>query len=69
MFFRLPFNQFATNEAIRKSEIYEYAVSMGTSYPGLTSSLLVLQPYKLIYACRLMERGLITQVSFHDIIN
>ncbi|XP_029940468.1 protein transport protein Sec16A isoform X2 [Salarias fasciatus] len=56
----LPFNQFATNEAIQRTEAYEYAQSLG-SHP---CSLPNFQVFKLIYACRLAEAGLSAQ-AFH----
>ncbi|XP_074545957.1 protein transport protein Sec16A isoform X3 [Halichoeres trimaculatus] len=56
----LPFNQFATNEAIQRTEAYEYAQSLGS----LPCSLPNFQVFKLIYACRLAEAGLSAQ-AFH----
>ncbi|CAB1430777.1 unnamed protein product [Pleuronectes platessa] len=55
-----PFYQFATNEAIQRTEAYEYAQSLG-SHP---STLPNFQVFKLIYACRLAEAGLSAQ-AFH----
>ncbi|KAM6903109.1 protein transport protein Sec16A isoform 1-T1 [Xenentodon cancila] len=56
----LPFRQFATNEAIQRTEAYEYAQSLGSQ----TCSLPNFQVFKLIYACRLAEAGLCAQ-AFH----
>nr|XP_020476722.1 protein transport protein Sec16A isoform X2 [Monopterus albus] len=56
----LPFYQFATNEAIQRTEAYEYAQSLG-SQPCLLPNF---QVFKLIYACRLAEAGLSAQ-AFH----
>ncbi|XP_025917881.1 protein transport protein Sec16A isoform X6 [Apteryx rowi] len=56
----LPFFKFATNEAIQRTEAYEYAQSLGTQ-PG---SLPNFQVFKFIYACRLAEMGLAAQ-AFH----
>ncbi|XP_059213835.1 protein transport protein Sec16A isoform X2 [Centropristis striata] len=55
-----PFYQFATNEAIQRTEAYEYAQSLG-SQPCLLPNF---QVFKLIYACRLAEAGLSAQ-AFH----
>ncbi|XP_061657859.1 protein transport protein Sec16A isoform X3 [Syngnathoides biaculeatus] len=55
-----PFYHFATNEAIQRTEAYEYAQSLGSqpcSFPNF-------QVFKLIYACRLAEAGLSAQ-AFH----
>ncbi|ESO98713.1 hypothetical protein LOTGIDRAFT_231137 [Lottia gigantea] len=50
----LSLDEFATNEAIQCTEIYEYAMSLGN-----TSFVLPhLQVFKFIYACRLAEYGL-----------
>ncbi|XP_068105226.1 protein transport protein Sec16A isoform X2 [Hyperolius riggenbachi] len=56
----LPFVKFATNEAIQRTEAYEYAQSLGTQ----TISLPNIQVYKFIYACRMAEHGLSAQ-AFH----
>ncbi|KAM9326583.1 protein transport protein Sec16A [Gastrophryne carolinensis] len=56
----LTFPQFATIEAIQRTESYEYAQSLGAqtiSHPNI-------QVYKFIYACRLAEHGLSAQ-AFH----
>ncbi|XP_008281003.1 protein transport protein Sec16A isoform X2 [Stegastes partitus] len=55
-----PFYQFATNEAIQRTEAYEYAQSLGSQPCSLPN----FQVYKLIYACRLAEAGLSAQ-AFH----
>ncbi|XP_066961038.1 LOW QUALITY PROTEIN: uncharacterized protein Sec16 [Macrobrachium rosenbergii] len=49
----LPFQAFATNEAIQCTEIYEFARSLDPSNPVLEK----FQSYKLIYALRLAEFG------------
>uniref|UniRef100_A0A250Y8G6 Protein transport protein sec16 n=1 Tax=Castor canadensis TaxID=51338 RepID=A0A250Y8G6_CASCN len=56
----LPFLKFATNEAIQRTEAYEYAQSLGAQ----TCSLPNFQVFKFIYSCRLAEMGLATQ-AFH----
>uniref|UniRef100_A0A8C0UF82 Protein transport protein sec16 n=1 Tax=Cyanistes caeruleus TaxID=156563 RepID=A0A8C0UF82_CYACU len=56
----LPFLKFATNEAIQRTEAYEYAQSLG-SQPGCLPNF---QIFKFIYACRLAEMGLAAQ-AFH----
>ncbi|XP_073415428.1 protein transport protein Sec16A isoform X1 [Dendrobates tinctorius] len=56
----LPFTKFASNEAIQRTEAYEYAQSLGAQ----TISLPNIQVYKFIYACRLAEYGLSAQ-AFH----
>nr|XP_046230539.1 protein transport protein Sec16A isoform X3 [Scatophagus argus] len=56
----LPFYQFATNEAIQRTEAYEYAQSLGSQQYSLPN----FQVFKLIYACRLAEAGLSAQ-AFH----
>ncbi|TNN55503.1 Protein transport protein Sec16A [Liparis tanakae] len=56
----LPFYQCATNEAIQRTEAYEYAQSLGSQ----SCSLPNFQVFKLIYACRLAEAGLSAQ-AFH----
>ncbi|XP_061867221.1 protein transport protein Sec16A isoform X6 [Colius striatus] len=56
----LPFCKFATNEAIQRTEAYEYAQSLGTQ-PGCLPNF---QVFKFIYACRLAEMGLAAQ-AFH----
>ncbi|KAM3825332.1 protein transport protein Sec16A isoform 2-T3 [Vipera latastei] len=56
----LPFLKFASNEAIQRTEAYEYAQSLGTQPCPLPN----FQVFKFIYACRLAEMGLIAQ-AFH----
>ncbi|XP_066466674.1 protein transport protein Sec16A isoform X2 [Tiliqua scincoides] len=56
----LPFAKFATNEAIRRTEAYEYAQSLGNQPCALPN----FQVFKFIYACRLAEVGLAAQ-AFH----
>ncbi|KAL8174554.1 UNVERIFIED_CONTAM: hypothetical protein K2H54_048798 [Gekko kuhli] len=56
----LPFLKFATNEAIQRTEAYEYAQSLGTQPCRLPN----FQVFKFIYACRLAETGLAAQ-AFH----
>ncbi|XP_064222146.1 protein transport protein Sec16A isoform X2 [Aotus nancymaae] len=56
----LPFLKFATNEAIQRTEAYEYAQSLGAQ----TCALPTFQVFKFIYSCRLAEMGLATQ-AFH----
>ncbi|XP_054987594.1 protein transport protein Sec16A isoform X2 [Sorex araneus] len=56
----LPFPKFATNEAIQRTEAYEYAQSLGAQ----TCALPNFQVFKFIYSCRLAEMGLATQ-AFH----
>uniref|UniRef100_A0A665W551 Protein transport protein sec16 n=1 Tax=Echeneis naucrates TaxID=173247 RepID=A0A665W551_ECHNA len=56
----LSFCQFATNEAIQRTEAYEYAQSLGSQPCSLPN----FQVFKLIYACRLAEAGLSAQ-AFH----
>ncbi|XP_057674905.1 protein transport protein Sec16A isoform X1 [Corythoichthys intestinalis] len=53
----LPFSHFATNEAIQRTEAYEYAQSLGSQPCPLPN----FQVFKLIYACRLAEAGLSAQ--------
>ncbi|XP_077441749.1 protein transport protein Sec16A isoform X2 [Vanacampus margaritifer] len=56
----LPFYHFASNEAIQRTEAYEYAQSLGSQPCSLPN----FQVFKLIYACRLAEAGLSSQ-AFH----
>eukprot|EP00123_Amoebidium_parasiticum_P006883 comp17720_c1_seq1/m.17644 comp17720_c1_seq1/g.17644 ORF comp17720_c1_seq1/g.17644 comp17720_c1_seq1/m.17644 type:complete len:993 (-) comp17720_c1_seq1:216-3194(-) len=44
---------FASNEAIQRTEIYEYAMALGNSQYSLPA----LQPWKLVYALRLADMG------------
>ncbi|XP_057580040.1 protein transport protein Sec16A isoform X3 [Hippopotamus amphibius kiboko] len=57
----LPFLKFATNEAIQRTEAYEYAQSLGAQ----TCSLPSFQVFKFIYCCRLAEMGLATQAFLY----
>ncbi|XP_051893434.1 protein transport protein Sec16A [Pristis pectinata] len=54
------FLKFASNEAIQRTEAYEYAQALG----GQTCFLPNFQVFKFIYACRLAEMGLAAQ-AFH----
>ncbi|XP_042236039.1 uncharacterized protein LOC121875530 isoform X3 [Homarus americanus] len=54
---QLPFQAFATNEAIQCTEVYEFARSLDSSNPLLET----FQPYKLVYALRLTEYGFPTE--------
>ncbi|XP_054583178.1 protein transport protein Sec16A [Eptesicus fuscus] len=56
----LPFSKFATNEAIQRTEAYEYAQSLGTQSGPMPN----FQVFKFIYSCRLADMGLATQ-AFH----
>ncbi|XP_033846261.1 protein transport protein Sec16A isoform X2 [Periophthalmus magnuspinnatus] len=56
----LSFYLFASNDAIQRTEAYEYAQSLGSH----SCSLPNFQVYKFIYACRLAEAGLSAQ-AFH----
>ncbi|MEE6505196.1 hypothetical protein FKM82_005465 [Ascaphus truei] len=56
----LPFAKFASNEAIQRTEAYEYAQSLGSRAFSLPN----IQVFKFIYACRLAEHGLSAQ-AFH----
>nr|XP_053775193.1 protein transport protein Sec16A isoform X11 [Desmodus rotundus] len=56
----LPFLKFATNEAIQRTEAYEYAQSLGAQSDPLPD----FQVFKFIYSCRLADVGLATQ-AFH----
>ncbi|XP_036384118.1 protein transport protein Sec16A isoform X2 [Megalops cyprinoides] len=56
----LSFFKFASNEAIQRTEAYEYAQSLGSQPCSLPN----FQVFKFIYACRLAEVGLSAQ-AFH----
>ncbi|KAJ8339052.1 hypothetical protein SKAU_G00358380 [Synaphobranchus kaupii] len=56
----LTFFKFASNEAIQRTEAYEYAQSLGSQPCSLPN----FQVFKFIYACRLAEAGLSAQ-AFH----
>lgn len=45
--------EFATNEAIIMTEIYEYACSLNDD----AFSIIEFQPYKLLFSCRLLDHG------------
>ena len=53
------FNEFAINEAIQCTEIYEYALSLAN--PAF--SLINFQIYKYLYATRLVDYGMPETVS------
>ncbi|XP_066510558.1 protein transport protein Sec16A-like isoform X4 [Hoplias malabaricus] len=53
----LPALKYATNEAIQRTEIFEYALSLGFDSVHLYN----FQIFKFIYACRLAEAGLYIQ--------
>ncbi|XP_023663663.1 protein transport protein Sec16A isoform X3 [Paramormyrops kingsleyae] len=53
----LPFFRFASNEAIQRTEAYEYSQSLGSQPCSLPN----FQVYKFLYACRLAEAGLCAQ--------
>lgn len=55
--FRLSFAEFATNEAIECTEIYEYAQSL--SNPGYTLPTLGL--YKYLHAKRFIDQGFVQE--------
>ncbi|XP_030584015.1 protein transport protein Sec16B [Archocentrus centrarchus] len=57
---RKSFGCFATNAAIRCTELYEYSQTLG----GKNLSVPSFQVYKLLYACRLLDCGLSSQ-AFH----
>lgn len=54
---RLSFEEFATNEAIQCTEIYEYAQALAN--PGYL--LIHLQMYKFLYALQLVEHGFLEE--------
>ncbi|XP_033116693.1 protein transport protein Sec16A-like isoform X2 [Anneissia japonica] len=53
----LAFNQFATNEAIQQTEVYEFAQHLANKHYTMPNY----NAYKFIYACRLAEHGFITE--------
>ncbi|GFS65786.1 protein transport protein Sec16A [Nephila pilipes] len=53
----LPFEEFASNEAIQLTEIYEYAQSLANA----NYMLIHLQLYKFLYALRLVEHGFLEE--------
>ncbi|XP_049846042.1 protein transport protein Sec16A-like isoform X1 [Schistocerca gregaria] len=52
-----PFMEFATNEAIQMTEIYIYACQLANTNFELPQ----FEAYKLLYALRLAERGMVTE--------
>ncbi|XP_078472081.1 protein transport protein Sec16A-like isoform X3 [Lampetra planeri] len=55
----LPLAEFMSNESIQRTEVYEYAQSLGSN--GTSATLSNFQPFKLLYASRLAENGLVAQ--------
>uniref|UniRef100_A0A8B9LGC7 Protein transport protein sec16 n=1 Tax=Astyanax mexicanus TaxID=7994 RepID=A0A8B9LGC7_ASTMX len=53
----LPPPKYVTNEAIQRTEVFEYALSLGSDSAYLPE----FQIFKFIYACRLAEAGLCAQ--------
>ncbi|XP_076853903.1 uncharacterized protein LOC143509251 [Brachyhypopomus gauderio] len=53
----VPHLKYATNEAIQRTELFEYSLCLGTNSVHLPN----FQIFKFIYACRLAEAGLCTQ--------
>ncbi|GBM11819.1 Protein transport protein Sec16A [Araneus ventricosus] len=53
----LPFEEFASNEAVQLTEIYEYAQSLANP----NYMLVHLQLYKFLYALRLVEHGFLEE--------
>lgn len=65
---RKPFKDFATNEAIMMTEIYEYACALNDD----SFSIVDFQPYKYLLATRLIDYGMhvralmyLEQISYH----
>ncbi|XP_067086890.1 protein transport protein Sec16B isoform X2 [Osmerus mordax] len=56
----LPFLQFSTNQAILCTELFEYCQKLGDKSFSIPS----FQVYKFLYACRLLDWGLVSQ-AFH----
>ena len=54
--FRLDFGDFLTLKALQMTEVYEYAMGLGS-----TSNLPSFQPLKFIYATWLLDHGLVAQ--------
>ncbi|XP_078603784.1 uncharacterized protein LOC144877644 isoform X5 [Branchiostoma floridae x Branchiostoma japonicum] len=54
----LPFMEFASNEAIQMTEVYEYAMTLGNAAHYILPSF---QEYKFLYATRLAECGMTAQ--------
>ncbi|XP_077969364.1 uncharacterized protein LOC120345146 isoform X5 [Styela clava] len=59
----LSFLEFASLDSIRRTEIYEYAISLGKNQRSSDAATVLptFQLYKFIYACKLAEYGLIAQ--------
>ncbi|XP_056133378.1 protein transport protein Sec16B [Lampris incognitus] len=57
---RLPFLDFATDSAIQCTELFEYCQTLGGKFFSIPS----FQVYKFLYACRLLDCGLVSQ-AFH----
>jgi len=57
--FSLPFDAFSSNLAIQCTEVYEYALSLGSPQYTLPS----LQMYKYLYTLRLVDAGFIEEVE------
>nr|XP_014342756.1 PREDICTED: protein transport protein Sec16B [Latimeria chalumnae] len=53
----LPFQKFATNEAIQRTEMFEYCQRLGNPHYSIPA----FQAFKFIYACRLVDYGLPSQ--------
>lgn len=65
---RKPFKEFATNEAIMMTEIYEYACALNDD----SFSIVDFQPYKFLLASRMIDYGMhvrallyLEQISYH----
>lgn len=65
---RKPFKDFATNDAIMMTEIYEYACALNDD----SFSIVDFQPYKYLLATRLIDYGMhvralmyLEQISYH----
>ena len=68
--FRRKFDEFMTMEAIQRTETYEYAISLSYSNRQSNQAFVQfpsLQVYKFIYACRLLEYGMVEKVRCYDI--
>ncbi|KAK8734651.1 hypothetical protein OTU49_005913 [Cherax quadricarinatus] len=63
---QLPFQAFASNEAIQCTEVYEFARSLDSSNPLLET----FQSYKLVYALRLTEYGFPAEaLRYYEVIS
>lgn len=65
---RKPFKDFATNDAIMMTEIYEYACALNDD----SFSIVDFQPYKFLLATRMIDYGMhvralmyLEQISYH----